>query len=57
VFETDSTLFKSEQKQIMMRKNKILIVDDQEEIFGKMILKKHFEEIFTTNDPKNNYNS
>jgi response regulator RpfG family c-di-GMP phosphodiesterase len=32
---------------------KILIVDDQEEIlFGKMILKKHFEEIFTTNDPK-----
>lgn len=40
----------------MMRKKqaKILIVDDQEEILfsAKMILKKHFEEIFTTNDPK-----
>ena len=39
-----------------MRKKqaKILIVDDQEEILfsAKMILKKHFEEIFTTNDPK-----
>jgi hypothetical protein len=31
--ETDNTLFKSEHKQIMMRKtNQILIVDDQEEI-------------------------
>lgn len=49
-------MFKSEHKQIMMRKKqaKILIVDDQEEILfsAKMILKKHFEEIFTTNDPK-----
>ncbi|SEA12153.1 Response regulator receiver domain-containing protein [Flavobacterium gillisiae] len=39
-----------------MRKKqaKILIVDDQEEILfsAKMILKKHFEEIFTTNNPK-----
>lgn len=52
----DIPLFISEQKQILMRKKqaKILIVDDQEEILfsAKMILKKHFEAIFTTNDPK-----
>ena len=39
-----------------MRKKQaqILIVDDQEEILfsAKMILKKHFETIFTTNSPK-----
>ncbi|MGO4773423.1 sigma-54-dependent transcriptional regulator [Flavobacterium sp. W22_SRS_FK3] len=39
-----------------MRKKlaQILIVDDQEEILfsAKMILKKHFESIFTTNNPK-----
>ncbi|KIA97905.1 ATPase AAA [Flavobacterium sp. KMS] len=39
-----------------MRKKQanILVVDDQEEILFsvKMILKKHFESIFTTNDPK-----
>jgi DNA-binding NtrC family response regulator len=39
-----------------MRKKlaQILIVDDQEEILfsAKMILKKHFETIFTTNNPK-----
>ena len=39
-----------------MRKklSQILIVDDQEEILfsAKMILKKHFETIFTTNSPK-----
>lgn len=40
-----------------MRKKQaqILIVDDQEEILfsAKMILKKHFETIFTANNPKN----
>lgn len=39
----------------MRRKQaQILIVDDQEEILfsAKMILKKHFETIFTTNNPK-----
>ncbi|QSW90998.1 sigma-54-dependent Fis family transcriptional regulator [Flavobacterium endoglycinae] len=40
-----------------MRKKQaqILIVDDQEEILfsAKMILKKHFETIFTANSPKN----
>ena len=39
-----------------MRKKlaQILVVDDQEEILfsAKMILKKHFEIIFTTNSPK-----
>ncbi|AXB56192.1 sigma-54-dependent transcriptional regulator [Flavobacterium fluviale] len=39
-----------------MRKKQaqILVVDDQEEILfsAKMILKKHFETIFTTNNPK-----
>ncbi|MEP6931965.1 MAG: sigma-54 dependent transcriptional regulator [Flavobacterium sp.] len=39
-----------------MRKKlaQILVVDDQEEILfsAKMILKKHFETIFTANDPK-----
>jgi len=43
------------KKDIMRRKlAQILIVDDQEEILfsAKMILKKHFETIFTTNNPK-----
>ncbi len=43
------------KKDIMRRKQaQILIVDDQEEILfsAKMILKKHFETIFTTNNPK-----
>lgn len=43
-------------KKDSMRKKQaqILIVDDQEEILfsAKMILKKHFETIFTTNSPK-----
>ena len=43
------------KKDIMRRKQaQILIVDDQEEILfsAKMILKKHFETIFTENSPK-----
>ena len=33
----------------------ILVIDDQEDILfaAKMLLKKHFEVIYTINDPKN----
>jgi len=33
----------------------ILVIDDQEDILfaSKMLLKKHFENIFTLNNPKN----
>lgn len=49
------TVRKWTKKHNMRKKQaQILIVDDQEEILfsAKMILKKHFETIFTTNNPK-----
>lgn len=49
------TVRKRTKKDIMRKKQaQILIVDDQEEILfsAKMILKKHFETIFTANSPK-----
>lgn len=51
----NSQLFGSGQNKPMRKKQaNILVVDDQEEILFsvKMILKKHFEAIFTTNNPK-----
>lgn len=56
MFENEQlTVQNRTEKQRMRRKQaQILIVDDQEEILfsAKMILKKHFETIFTTNSPK-----
>jgi len=56
VFENEQLTVQNRTKKHIMRKKQaqILIVDDQEEILfsAKMILKKHFETIFTTSSPK-----
>jgi len=56
VFDNEQLTVRNRTKKETMRKKQaqILIVDDQEEILfsAKMILKKHFETIFTTNSPK-----
>ncbi len=56
MFENEQLTVQNRTKKDSMRKKQaqILIVDDQEEILfsAKMILKKHFETIFTTNSPK-----
>jgi len=56
VFDNEQLTVRNRTKINAMRKKQaqILIVDDQEEILfsAKMILKKHFETIFTTNSPK-----
>lgn len=54
--DNEQLTVRNRTKKESMRKKQaqILIVDDQEEILfsAKMILKKHFETIFTTNSPK-----
>jgi len=56
VFGNEQLTVQNRTKTHIMRKKQaqILIVDDQEEILfsAKMILKKHFETIFTTSSPK-----
>jgi len=56
VFDNEQLTVQNRTKKDNMRKKQaqILIVDDQEEILfsAKMILKKHFENIFTANSPK-----
>ena len=56
MFDNEQLTVRNRTKINAMRKKQaqILIVDDQEEILfsAKMILKKHFETIFTTNSPK-----
>jgi len=56
VFENEQLTVQNRTKKHIMRKKQaqILIVDDQEEILfsAKMVLKKHFETIFTTSSPK-----
>jgi len=56
VFDNEQLTVQNRTKKDHMRKKQaqILIVDDQEEILfsAKMILKKHFETIFTENNPK-----
>jgi len=56
VFDNEQLTVRYRTKKDIMRKKQaqILIVDDQEEILfsAKMILKKHFETIFTENSPK-----
>lgn len=56
MFDNEQLTVRNRTKKYHMRKKQaqILIVDDQEEILfsAKMILKKHFETIFTTNNPK-----
>jgi DNA-binding NtrC family response regulator len=56
VSDNEQLTVRNRTKKDIMRKKQaqILIVDDQEEILfsAKMILKKHFETIFTTNSPK-----
>jgi len=56
VFDNEQLTVQNRTKKDNMRKKQaqILVVDDQEEILfsGKMILKKHFETIFTANSPK-----
>ncbi|GIQ59171.1 sigma-54-dependent Fis family transcriptional regulator [Flavobacterium collinsii] len=56
MFGNEQLTVQNRTKKDSMRKKQaqILIVDDQEEILfsAKMILKKHFETIFTTNSPK-----
>lgn len=56
MFDNEQLTVQKRTKNISMRKKQaqILVVDDQEEILfsAKMILKKHFETIFTTNNPK-----
>ena len=57
MFDNEQLTVQNRTKKYSMRKKQaqILIVDDQEEILfsAKMILKKHFETIFTANSPKN----
>ena len=46
----------SENEQLMKKtKATILVIDDQEDILftAKMLLKKHYETIYTLNNPKN----
>ncbi len=56
MFDNEQLTVRYRTKKDIMRKKQaqILIVDDQEEILfsAKMILKKHFETIFTENSPK-----
>lgn len=56
MFDNEQLTVRNRTKKYHMRKKQaqILVVDDQEEILfsAKMILKKHFETIFTTNSPK-----
>ena len=56
MFDNEQLTVQNRTKKDHMRKKQaqILIVDDQEEILfsAKMILKKHFETIFTENNPK-----
>lgn len=56
MFDNEQLTVQKRTKKHSMRKKQaqILVVDDQEEILfsAKMILKKHFETIFTTNSPK-----
>jgi DNA-binding NtrC family response regulator len=56
VFDNEQLTVQNRTKKNSMRKKQaqILVVDDQEEILfsAKMILKKHFETIFTTSSPK-----
>lgn len=56
MFDNEQLTVRYRTKKDIMRKKQaqILIVDDQEEILfsAKMILKKHFETIFTANSPK-----
>jgi DNA-binding NtrC family response regulator len=56
VFDNEQLTVRYRTKKDTMRRKlaQILIVDDQEEILfsAKMILKKHFETIFTANSPK-----
>lgn len=56
MFDNEQLTVQKRTKKYNMRKKQaqILVVDDQEEILfsAKMILKKHFETIFTTNSPK-----
>ena len=56
MFDNEQLTVRNRTKIKTMRKKQaqILIVDDQEEILfsAKMILKKHFETIFTANSPK-----
>ena len=56
MFDNEQLTVRYRTKKDTMRRKlaQILIVDDQEEILfsAKMILKKHFETIFTTNNPK-----
>jgi len=56
VFNNEQLTVRNRTKKDRMRKKQaqILVVDDQEEILfsAKMILKKHFETIFTANSPK-----
>lgn len=56
MFDNEQLTVQKRTKKRSMRKKQaqILVVDDQEEILfsAKMILKKHFETIFTTNSPK-----
>lgn len=56
MFDNEQLTVRNRTKKYLMRKKQaqILVVDDQEEILfsAKMILKKHFETIFTTSSPK-----
>lgn len=56
MFDNEQLTVQNRTKKDNMRKKQaqILVVDDQEEILfsAKMILKKHFENIFTANSPK-----
>lgn len=56
MFDNEQLTVQNRTKKDSMRKKQaqILIVDDQDEILfsAKMILKKHFETIFTANNPK-----
>ena len=56
MFDNEQLTVQNRTKKDNMRKKlaQILVVDDQEEILfsAKMILKKHFETIFTANNPK-----
>lgn len=56
MFDNEQLTVQNRTKKLTMRKKQaqILVVDDQEEILfsAKMILKKYFETIFTTNSPK-----
>jgi len=52
--DNEHFLFDSEQSMKKTQAN-ILVIDDQEDILfaSKMVLKKHFETIYTLHNPKN----